>query len=57
MVQGKLRIVEADGTEHLFGPGDTFFTRKGERLVWDVIEPVTKIFFTHDVDGVPLAED
>ena len=51
IVKGKLRIVEGDGTTHILGPGDSFFTRKGERLVWDVLEPVEKIFFTYDRDG------
>ena len=51
IVKGKLRIVENDGTEHSFGPGDSFFTRKGEQLIWDVIEPVEKIFFTYNRDG------
>lgn len=51
IVKGKLRIVEADGTAHEFAPGDAFFTRKGERLVWDVIEAVEKVFFTYNRDG------
>jgi uncharacterized cupin superfamily protein len=48
---GRLRIVQADGSAQVFGPGDSFFTRKGERIVWDIIEDVTKVFFTHDRDG------
>ena len=52
IVKGKLRIVESDGTAHQFGPGDSFFTRKGERLVWDVIEAVEKVFFTYNRDGI-----
>ena len=52
ILEGRLRIVRADGTSCEFGPGDTFFTRKGERLVWDVLEDVKKVFFTHDRDGV-----
>ena len=53
IVEGRLGIVEGDGTRHEFGPGDSFFTRKGEVLVWDVIERVTKVFFTNDVAGSP----
>ena len=35
------------------GPGDSIFTRKGERAVWDIQQDVTKIFFTHLGDGNP----
>jgi uncharacterized cupin superfamily protein len=28
------------------GPGDSIFTRKGERVIWDIREDVTKVFFT-----------
>lgn len=51
IVKGRLRIIESDGTTHEFGPGDSFFTRKGERLIWDVIDAVEKIFFTYNCDG------
>lgn len=51
IVKGRLRIIESDGTEHNFGPGDSFFTRKGERLVWDVVEPMEKVFFTYNRHG------
>ena len=50
--KGRLRITESDGTEHRFGPGDSIFTGRGEQLVWDVTEPVEKIFFTYNRDGV-----
>ena len=52
ILEGRLRIVRDDGTTHEFGPGDSFFTRKGEQVVWDVLEDVKKVFFTHDRDGV-----
>ena len=52
ILEGRVRIVRADGTSIEFGPGDSFVTRKGERLVWDVLEDVRKVFFTHDRDGV-----
>ena len=52
ILEGRVRIVRDDGTRSEFGPGDSFFTRKGERLVWDVLEDVKKVFFTHDSDGV-----
>ena len=52
ILEGRLRIVHEDGTTHEFGPGDSFFSRKGERVVWDVLEDMKKVFFTHDRDGV-----
>ena len=27
--------------------------RKGDRVVWDVLEDVTKVFFTYNKDGKP----
>ena len=45
ILEGRLRLVEADGTAHELGPGDTVFTRQGERLVWDVRETVVKVFY------------
>ena len=53
ILAGHLRLVRADGYAQTFGPGDSFFTRKGERLLWDILEDVTKVFFTHDRDGRP----
>ncbi len=57
IVSGRLRIVWPDGSEDRFGPGDSFFTRKGDRVVWDVLEDVTKVFFTHNKDGKPDETD
>ena len=51
IIKGRLRVIESDGTTHEFGVGDSFFTRKGERVVWDIIEPVEKIFFTYNRAG------
>ena len=51
ILEGRVRIVRPDGTGNEFGPGDSFFTRKGERVVWDVLEDMKKVFFTHDRDG------
>ena len=51
VLEGRVRIVRADGTSTEFGPGDSFFTRKGERVVWDVLEDMKKVFFTHDRDA------
>ena len=37
ITQGRLRIEREDGSSTVFEPGDSFFTRKGEVRVWDVI--------------------
>ena len=49
---GRVRLTRADGTMAEYGPGDSFFTQKGERVVWDILEEVTKVFFTFDRDGI-----
>lgn len=51
ILTGRVRVIQADGTAHEFGPGDTFFTKRGERVTWDVIEDVTKVFFSVKEDG------
>ncbi|MEM7168806.1 MAG: cupin domain-containing protein [Pseudomonadota bacterium] len=48
LLEGRLRLEREDGSEYFFAPGDSFFTRPGERLVWDIIEDVKKVFFTYD---------
>ncbi len=52
LLAGRLTLVREDGSSHDFVPGDSFYTEKGERLTWKVTETVTKVFFTHDRDGV-----
>ena len=51
LVDGKIRITEADGETHEFGAGDTFFAIQGETVTWEVIETVRKIFQIHNKDG------
>ncbi len=51
ILSGRVRIVRADGSEHEFGPGDSMFTYLGERMRWDVIEDVTKVFFGRNPNG------
>ena len=52
ILSGRVRLIRADGSETEYGPGDSFFTQKGERVTWDVLEDVTKVFFTHNRDGI-----
>ena len=51
ILSGRVRIVRADGSEHEFGPGDSMFTYLGERVTWDVLEDVTKVFFGRNPNG------
>ena len=46
IIRGRLTLTRVDGESITCGPGDSIFTRKGERVVWDISEDVTKVFFT-----------
>ena len=46
ILSGRLILTRAGGDSIECGPGDTIFTRRGERVVWDIREEVTKVFFT-----------
>ena len=53
IIRGRLILTNADGESIECGPGDSIYTRKGERVTWNILESVTKVFFTHNRDGVP----
>jgi len=46
IIHGRLTLTRVGGESITCGPGDSIFTRKGERVVWDISEDVTKVFFT-----------
>ena len=46
IVRGRLTLTRVGGESIECGPGDSVYTRKGERVIWDIHEEVTKIFFT-----------
>jgi len=48
VISGQLTITREDGESIECGPGDSIFTRKGERLTWDIKQAVTKVFFTYN---------
>jgi len=48
VIIGQLTITRDDGETIECGPGDSIFTRKGERLTWDIKQTVTKVFFTYN---------
>lgn len=50
ILSGRLRLTGPDGVTQEFGPGDSIYTRKGDRVVWDILEDVVKVFFTADLD-------
>jgi len=51
VLDGNLRLKFEDGTTYEFGPGDTFFTKQGDRVTWDILEDVTKVFMTVNSEG------
>ena len=51
VLEGKLTLVREDGSSEDFGPGDSIYTERGERVTWKIVETVTKVFFTHDIAG------
>lgn len=51
LLEGSLTLIYDDGSEHHFGPGDSIYTEKGERVIWKIHETVKKVFFTHDSNG------
>ena len=46
IIRGRLVLTRVGGESIECGPGDSIFTRKGERVIWDIREEVTKVFFT-----------
>jgi uncharacterized cupin superfamily protein len=46
IIRGQLTLTRVGGESISCGPGDSIFTRKGERVIWDIHEDVTKVFFT-----------
>ncbi|MDH3388938.1 MAG: cupin domain-containing protein, partial [Gammaproteobacteria bacterium] len=53
ILSGRLTLTRVGGESIECGPGDSIFTRKGERVVWDIHEDVSKLFFTCNRDGNP----
>ena len=51
VLSGRVRVSWADGRAETFGPGDSFYTRRGDRVTWEVIEEVTKVFYSLNAEG------
>ncbi len=56
IVEGRIRLKDEDGKMHEYGAGDTFYTRKGEVAIWQVLETVRKVFLIHDPDADDFAD-
>lgn len=49
ILSGRLGIIDnEDGSEEVFGPGDSFFLPKGSSLTWVVYETIRKFYMTAD---------
>jgi uncharacterized cupin superfamily protein len=48
LLAGRIRITDADGTEHALGAGDVFVLPKGWSGRWDVLETVRKVYVIND---------
>ena len=46
LISGKLTLVRENGEKVSLNPGDSVFTKQGEKIIWDIEEEVTKVFFT-----------
>ena len=53
ILSGQLIMTRVGGESITCGPGDSIFTRKGERVIWDIQQDATKVFFTYNRDGNP----
>ena len=47
IVSGRLTLTRVGGESIECGPGDSIYTRKGERVIWDIHEDVVKVFFSY----------
>mmetsp|Transcript_712 Transcript_712/g.1533 ORF Transcript_712/g.1533 Transcript_712/m.1533 type:complete len:338 (+) Transcript_712:131-1144(+) len=57
VLDGHGRLIDEDGMEHYFGPGDTVILPKGWSGRWDVLENVRKVWFVHEHDDVKKEND
>ena len=52
VLSGRCQITQKSSGEVCnLGPGDSLFVRDGSRVIWDVSEDITKVFFGHKRDG------
>ena len=52
VLTGRCRLTDlGTGDVTDLGPGESLFVRDGSRVLWDIREDVTKVFFGHKPDG------
>ncbi|MFN3208577.1 MAG: cupin domain-containing protein [Roseovarius sp.] len=45
LLEGRVRLTDADGVTQEFGPGDSFVVAAGFTGTWENLTPVRKVFF------------
>ncbi len=43
VVAGRVTITDAAGAEQTFGPGDTFYLRRGQPCTWEITQTLRKV--------------
>lgn len=56
LLTGCLRIVGDDGSESVFAAGDSFVIPAGFSGIWQVLEPVRKLYAVYEPAATPAAE-
>ncbi|MEW9920262.1 cupin domain-containing protein [Marimonas sp. MJW-29] len=52
ILSGRCRLTDTiTGEVSELGPGESLFVRDGSRVIWEILEDVTKVFFGHKSDG------
>ena len=51
LLSGRLRLVDDDGTETVFGPGESFVITAGFEGRWEVLEPARKLYAVYEPAG------
>ncbi len=45
ILEGRVRLTDAEGSARVFGPGESFVVAAGFRGTWENLTPVRKLFF------------
>ena len=53
IISGRLTLTRQGAESIDCGPGDSVYTRKGERVIWDIKQDVTKVFLTCNLHRNP----
>ena len=47
IIEGELELTDHLGHARTFGPGDFFHVSRGAKTMWNVKQPLLKIFYIH----------